>query len=86
VVLALVVLGTGFGSGYLLRRKRGQPVSPEGNLDQKRQRLLVELAQLDDSFEAGKIQEEDYRGLRSARKAQLVEVIQELTGGERGKG
>ena len=76
VVLILVVLGTGFGFVYLMRKRRLQPVSSEDSLDQKRQRLLIELAHLDDNFEAGKIPEKSYRRLRSVRKAQLVELMQ----------
>ncbi len=76
VTLALVVLGAGFGFSYLLRKKRLQPVSPEGSLSQGRQRLLVELAQLDDDFEAGKIVEENYHRLRKVKKSQLAELMQ----------
>ncbi len=76
VVLTLVVLGTGFSFVYLIRRRRLQPVSSEDGLEQQRQRLLVELAHLDDDFEAGKIPEKSYRRLRSARKTQLVELMQ----------
>ncbi len=74
VALTLVVLTGGFG--YLLRRRRGQPVSLEDSLDQRRRGLLVELAQLDDDFERGEIPEEDYRRLRAVRKSQLVELMQ----------
>lgn len=74
VVLTLIVLGLGFG--YLVRKKRLHPVSPEDSLDQRRQRLLVELAQLDDGFEAGKITEESYHRRRAEKKAQLVELTQ----------
>ena len=49
---------------------------PEVRLDRRKQRLLVELTQLDDDFECGKIDEEDYRRLRAVRKAQLVELMQ----------
>jgi len=76
VALALVALTCGFGFIYLMRKKRLQPVSPEDSFDQRRLRLLAELAQLDDDFEAGKIPEEVYRRLRAARKAQLVELMQ----------
>lgn len=72
----LIVLVSGFGFSYLLRRKRFQPVGPEDSLDQRRQRLLVEIVQLDDDFEDGKISEEVYRRMRSERKVQLVELIQ----------
>ncbi len=76
VALALVVLAGGFGFSYLLRKKRLQPVTPEGRLDQKRQRLLVELAKLDDDLEDGKIPEDVYRRLRAERKTQLVKLMQ----------
>ena len=76
VALTLVVLIGGFGFGYLWRRKKAQPVRVEDNLDQRKQRLLVELAQLDDSFEDGKIPEEVYRKRRATKKNQLAELIQ----------
>ena len=79
-VLALIVLTCGFSLTYLLRKKRVQPLSPEDSLEQKRQRLLVELAQLDDDFEGGKIPEEVYHRLRAVTKAQLVELIQRSKG------
>jgi len=72
VVLTLIVLGAGFGFVYLMRKGRVQPVSP----DQIRQRLLVEIAQLDDDFEAGKIPEAVYRRLRAETKAQLLKLMQ----------
>ncbi len=83
VVLAVAVLVSGFSISYLLRRKRVQPVSPEGNLDQRRQRLLLELAQLDDEFEGGKIPEDVYHKLRIEKKAQLVALMQKLERKER---
>ena len=75
VVLALVVLGAGAGFTYLMRRGKLQPVDSEGNLDRRRQRLLIELAQLDDDFEGGKITKEIYHRLRAARKAELIELM-----------
>ena len=76
IALVLAVLLGGFGFIYLLRKKRLQPVSPEDSLDQRRQRLLIELAQMDDDFGGGKIPEEAYRKLRAVRKAELVELMQ----------
>ncbi len=81
VALTLIVLAGGFGLGYLLRKKRVQPVRPEDSLDRRRQGLLIELAQLDDDFDGGKIPEEDYRRLRTEMKAQLVELIQRVKRG-----
>ncbi len=76
VTLAMVVLAGGFSFGYLLKRKKAQPLSPEDTLDQRRQGLLIELAQLDDDFEGGRISEEVYRKQRAEKKVQLVELIQ----------
>ncbi len=76
--VALVVLVVGSSFVYLLRKRRLRPVSREYSPNQMRQRLLVELAELDDNFEGGKIPEEVYRRLRAARKAQLVELMQRL--------
>lgn len=76
LALVLILLAVGFGLGYPLARKRFRPAMPEGSLDQRRQRLLVDIAQLDDDFEGGKIAEEVYRRRRSESKAQLIELIQ----------
>ena len=75
VALALLVLIFAFSSGYLLKRKRAKPLRVAESLDQRRQRLLVELAQLDDDFEVGKMEEEVYHRLRAKKKAQLVELM-----------
>lgn len=75
------------GSGLAYRRFRGkstaQPVkvgnkpapnSAEG-IDQREQKLLAELARLDDDFDAGLIKEEAYRAQRKAKKAQLIKLL-----------
>ena len=79
--LVLIVLTCGLSFGYLLRKRRLQPISPEDRLDQRRQRLFIELAQLDDDFEGGKIDEEVYRRLRAERKSQLLALMQKSKGG-----
>ena len=76
VVLTLIVLGAGFGFVYLTRRGRLQPVRATGSVQQSRQELLVELAQLDNDFEDSKIPEGSYRRLRAEKKAQLVTLMQ----------
>jgi hypothetical protein len=81
----LIGLLVGAGFVYLRRKRRLQPVSPEDSLDRRRQKLLVELAQLDDDFGSGKIPEESYRRLRAERKQQLVELMQGAKE-ERGEG
>lgn len=76
VTLAVVVMVVGAISGYLfMRKKRPQPVAQETDLDRKRQRLLVELARLDDDFKAGKIAEDNYRQRRQDVKARLIELM-----------
>jgi hypothetical protein len=45
------------------------------SIDQRRQRLLIELARLDDDFDDGKIQEDAYRSLRNETKVKLAELI-----------
>jgi len=47
-----------------------------------KQRLLREIAQLDDEFEQGAIDENTYRRMRSEKKAQLLEMMRS----EKGKG
>lgn len=78
VLGTLLVLGSGFG--YLLRKKGLQPVRTGASLDQRRQRLLLELAQLDDDFESGRIPETVYRKQRAKKKDQLVELIKKPRG------
>ncbi len=76
VSLTLVALGTAAGFLYLTRKRKLQPVSPKDGPERVRRRLLVELAQLDDAFETGKMPEGTYHKLREERKAQLVEALQ----------
>ncbi|MBI4186549.1 MAG: hypothetical protein HY530_03460 [Chloroflexi bacterium] len=74
LVVALAVLGGGFAFVYRTKR-RPQPARAVSRPGRARQELLVELAQLDDDFEGGKIQEDVYRRLRTEKKAQLVEQV-----------
>ncbi len=74
------ILGGG-GVAYLVLKKRGgkrlQSVRPAKSHKQRQQRLLLELARLDDDFEAGKTPEENYRRLRQAKKAKLLKLTKE---------
>ncbi len=79
VTVALGVLVGVVGFSYLVKKKRLQPVRTEVVSD--RQKLLVELAQLDDEFESGKIDEEVYRRLRAKKKSQLVVLVQKKNSG-----
>lgn len=71
--MAVVVLGCGALGLYTLRKRKLQTVSPRaGGGIPSRQRLLLEIASLDDDFEAGKIPESQYRSVRARMKAQLL--------------
>lgn len=76
VIVTLVVLVLGFSVIFRLRKRRFQPVESVDGLEQKRQQLLGEIAQLDDDFGEGKIAEEVYHRLRIVTKAQLMELMQ----------
>ena len=75
VGVALIVLALGFCFSYPMLRRRlpkWGAVSPEAR------ELLLEIAKLDDDFEAGRITEEEYRRLRSQKKARAVELSRQL--------
>lgn len=74
IVPVLAVLGVAFGLIYV-KRRRIQPASREGDLAGVKQKLLIELAKLDDDFDSGKIDESDYRKLREKKKALLAEIM-----------
>lgn len=76
--VALTLAALGGSSLYFLRRRRPQPVRAEGGDINRKRRLLVELARLDDDFENGKITEEEYRRLRGQRKAELLGLMQRV--------
>ncbi len=58
-----------------MRRKTLQPISIDTKPAQ-RQQILAEIAQLDDDFENGMINEESYHQLRAAKKAEVVRLMQ----------
>jgi 5-hydroxyisourate hydrolase-like protein (transthyretin family) len=78
---ALLILA---GGGVAFWRMRGsrqpQPVARRAPAADNEQALLMELAQLDDDFAAGRIPEDAYRAKRAAKKARLVKLM----GGSRG--
>jgi hypothetical protein len=76
VALTLLVLVLTFGSVYLVKKRKLQPVSTVSSPEQHRQRLLVELARLDDAFASNQISEGEYSRLRAEKKTQLVTLIQ----------
>jgi len=86
VLLGLMVAVCGGLVVFLLtHRRRAAPIpSPGGNSDgslmQSRQRLLEEIAQLDDEFEAGRMLPDVYHRKRAEKKAALVEIIETMEG------
>jgi hypothetical protein len=57
---------------FLIRRRRSIPAGAEND----KQRLLDEIAALDDSYDNGEIDEEDYRKLRKQKKEHLLSLAQ----------
>ena len=87
-VLSLVVAGL-ILAAYLLRKpppaaeppppsKLLEPQSVE-ELTAERQQLLESIAQLDDRYSAGELDQERYQSLRAAQKRSLLLVSQRLT-------
>ena len=79
-IVKLVVVAGGFGDGYLLKKKGSRhpatiPVVSASTSVDDRQELFLKIARLDGEFEAGKMLEEEYHKLRSAKKTQLVELM-----------
>jgi hypothetical protein len=54
------------------RRKKSSLAIVENKNDSVRQKILAEIAELDDQFEVGLMKEEDYAKLRSEKKQQLI--------------
>lgn len=75
LVLIPLLIVTGFGIAYFLIKRRAQPVEAEESTEYRKQKLLTEMARLDDELESGSIEEETYRVMRAATKEQLVELI-----------
>lgn len=90
VIVALVVAVPVLG--YLLIRRRKPRLAPvtvstgdsTDELEREKHDLLLELAQLDDARQAGKIPEADYQRLRASKKARLVKLLQGSGGREDG--
>ncbi len=80
VLLALAVIVAGFIFVFLIRKKKPIPVSNDDDLSLRKQRLLAELADLDEDFEDGRISKKDHDQLRTEKKAELIEMIHCLKG------
>jgi hypothetical protein len=77
-MLALVVLGL---LGWYVWDRRHKPAEPpvvapdRHTLEVERRELLVALARLDDRYDEGKIDAEDYRTQRDAQKSELRDLM-----------
>ncbi len=75
IPVVLIIGGVGF---VFLRRRKSQPVPASfeatDSVDIK-EKLLAEIAELDDNFENGKIEENEYSRLRSEKKRKLVTLM-----------
>jgi hypothetical protein len=80
VLLGLLVVIVAFAAVYLLRRRRPAAAPVENGGVPRQQQLLAELAELDDRFDAGEIEEADYRKLRDARKTELTRLMRSHRG------
>ncbi len=80
--LGLAVLAVAFGAAYPALRPRlllGEGAAAEtALLRRRRQVLLQEIADLDDAFEAGEVEETEYRRTRATLKAELIEIMQQM--------
>ncbi len=85
--IGLTIVALAFGVAYPVLRSRllhGAGGSEELSLlRRRRQVLLQEIADLDDVFEAGGMDEAEYRDARAALKAELIEIMWQLREEER---
>ena len=72
IAVGLVVLALlGLFIAYPMLRRSARPGSPAA----RREQLLQELADLDDAFEQGLIEENEYTRRREAKKKQLMKLM-----------
>ncbi len=83
VAFGVVLLLVGVGVLYSFRVKRN-PFLPKDaalnkeDLSREREKLILEIAELDDRFEAGEIAEGEYRNIRSDKKKKLVSITERI--------
>lgn len=80
-LIGVAIVIVGFGLFYIFRRmKKPKAPAAKGGSIQRQQRLLAELAALDDRFDAGEIDEDTYRKQRDEKKAELARLIRSQRG------
>ncbi len=80
VVIGVLVVILAPGLVYLFRRRRPAAAPVASGDVPRQQQLLGELAALDDSFDAGDIDEETYRKQRDQKKAELTRLMRSRRG------
>ena len=75
IAIVLVVILIVFTLVYTTRKRTLQLATPDDNSIQTRQRMLSQLARLDDDFENQQISEENYLMERAAIKEKLMRVM-----------
>ncbi|NIN35703.1 MAG: hypothetical protein GTO60_11700, partial [Gammaproteobacteria bacterium] len=80
LVLTLAILLGGFLFVFTLRRRKLEVKVPLESEGKTYQEALMELAQLDDDFEDGKIDKEVYLRLRAEKKSQLMQSAESIKG------
>jgi peptidylprolyl isomerase len=73
-LLAPVALALAASLAFVYVRSRRRPA--RGSPARRSERLLAEIAHLDDDFEGGKIAKQTYRKVRAQKKARLVKLMQ----------
>jgi hypothetical protein len=86
VAFGVVLLLVGIGVLYSFRVKRSSALLKdstlkEENLAGEREKLIMEIAELDDKYEAGEIAEGEYRNIRLSKKKRLVSITERIKQG-----
>ena len=74
--LALIPLAIGAGFVLIRRKKAGAPVPVKVTARSEQNKLLADIAELDDRFEEGQLTEEEYSRRRAEKKRQLTKLLQ----------
>jgi mono/diheme cytochrome c family protein len=74
----LVAVGAGFAS-YLRRGDRSEVAAPATTFTAEQESLIRQIADLDDSFEAGRVNRLEYEALRAELKARLAGLFEDET-------
>ena len=77
-LLLIIIAGIIYSS--LIKKSFSEPDQEkrEEDIEEKRLSLIKEIAELDDSFEAGQIDEKEYKKIRESKKNNLKKIIRRL--------